>query len=158
MSTFDDAFRRLLGHEGLYWDDPVGGATKYGVTQKVARANGYAGDMKDLDLDTAKRIARSEYWDKYQCSQLPYSIAYQVFDTAYNGGYAIRWLQEIVGTKVDGMIGAKTIAAARAADQAQVVAAFNGKRLLYLTTLKNWQPNSRGWARRVAENLIEGVM
>lgn len=157
MSTFDNAFERLIGHEGLYWDDPVGGPTKYGVTEKVARAWGYKGSMRDLPLSTAKQIAKAKYWDVNQCDQLPYPIAYQVFDTAYNGGYAIRWLQECIGTQVDGIIGAKTIAAARQADVAEVVAKFNGKRLLYLTTLKNWAPNSRGWARRVAENLIEGV-
>lgn len=157
MSTFDEAFTRLMGHEGQYWDDPVGGATCWGITEKVARRWGYKGAMKDLPQDTAKQIAKVNYWDVCQCDQLPPAIAYQVFDTTYHGGYAVKWLQECVGAEADGIIGAKTIAAVRAANVAKVVAAFNGKRLLYLTTLKNWAPNSRGWARRVAQNILEGV-
>lgn len=157
MSTFDDAFTRLIGHEGGYWDDPVGGATNWGITERVARAWGYKGAMQELPSETAKQIAKAKYWDVYQCDQLPPAIAYQVFDTAYNGGYAAKWLQECVGVTADGVIGAHTIAAARASDPAKVVAAFNGKRLLYMTGLANWSPNSRGWARRVAQNLLEGV-
>ncbi len=161
MNTFDDAFAKLIGHEGGYSDrDPnadPGGKTAWGVTEAVARAWGYRGDMRELPIDTAKQIARKNYWDKYQCDQLPPAIAFQVFDTAYNGGYAVKWLQEALGTTADGIIGAKTIAAARVANQARVVALMNGKRLLYLADLKNWPQNARGWAKRIARNIIEGV-
>ncbi len=113
--------------------------------------------MHDLPLLTAKTIAKSEYWDKYKCDQFPPAIAFQVFDTAYNGGYPIKWLQECVGVTADGVAGPKTIAAVRAADVGRVVARFNAKRLLYLTNLNNWPQNSKGWARRVAANLLTGA-
>ena len=151
--TFDDAFKALMNVEGGYWDDPVGGPTMYGVTERVARAWGYKGDMKLLPLASAKSIAKSEYWDRYQCDQFPYAIAFQVFDTAYNGGKPVQWLQEAVKTTADGIIGAKTIAAVRAADTGRVIASFNASRLRYLTGLKNWSTNSRGWALRIADNL-----
>lgn len=161
MSAFDRAFAELLGIEGGYSDrdlkaDP-GGRTKFGVTERVARKWGYKGEMKDLPLDIAKQIAKSEYWDVYLCDQLPELIAYQVFDTAYNGGYAVKWLQECVGTKADGIIGAKTIAAARQADPWKVVALFNHKRIGYLTNLNNWPQNAKGWTRRIAANLSYGL-
>ena len=41
--NFDTAFEKLIDHEGGYSNhatDP-GGATNHGVTQAVARANGY---------------------------------------------------------------------------------------------------------------------
>jgi lysozyme family protein len=159
--SFDQAFATIASIEGGFTDrdrqaDP-GGATKYGVTERVARSWGYQGDMRDLPLDTAKAIARTWYWDKYQCDQFDPRIAYQVFDTAYNGGYPVKWLQECVGSTPDGVIGAKTIAAVRAADAAKVVAQFNAKRLLYLTELQNWPQNARGWARRIANNLLMGA-
>lgn len=161
MSYFDKACAELFQIEGDYSDrdakaDP-GGKTRYGVTERVARAWGYKGDMRDLPRDTARQIAKSEYWDKYQCDQLPELIAYQVFDTAYNGGYPVKWLQECIGVKADGLIGAKTIAAARAADQWKVVALFNSKRIGYLTNLNNWPQNAKGWARRISSNLSYGA-
>lgn len=158
MHAFDHAFAAIADIEGGFADrdrqaDP-GGATKYGVTERVARAWGYKGDMRDLPMDTARTIAKAWYWDKYQCDQLDQRIAYQVFDAAYNGGYPIRWLQECVGTTPDGVMGTKTIAAVRAADVWRTIALFNAKRQMYLTDLNNWPQNSRGWARRIAHNIL----
>ena len=156
--NFEDAFNSLMNVEGGFWDDPVGGATMYGVTERVARAWGYPGDMRVLPLATARSIAKSEYWDRFKCDQLPYAVAYQVFDTAYNGGRPAQWLQQSVGAAADGIIGAKTIAAVRAADPARVILSFNAARIQYLTSLKNWPSNSKGWARRIAENLLKGTV
>jgi lysozyme family protein len=161
MGAFDKAFDSIAIIEGGFSDrdkqaDP-GGATKYGVTERVARAWGYAGDMRDLPIDAARQIAKKEYWDKYSCDQLPDLLAYQVFDTAYNGGYPIKWLQECLGVTADGIIGARTIAAARACNQWKVIALFNSKRIGYLTNLNNWPQNAKGWARRIAFNLSNGA-
>jgi lysozyme family protein len=161
MSGFDIAFATIAGVEGGYSDrdkaaDP-GGATKYGITEAVARAWGYKGDMRDLPLETAKAIAKAWYWDKYQCDQFDPRIAYQVFDTAYNGGFPVKWLQECVGAVPDGVIGAKTIAAVRAADVWKVIALFNAKRLRYMVSLNNWPQNAGGWARRVADNMTRAA-
>ena len=61
--NFERAFEKLLGHEGGFVDHPKdpGGATRYGITQRVARANGYEGDMRNLPISEAKRIARKDY-------------------------------------------------------------------------------------------------
>ena len=156
--NFDDAFASLMSVEGGFWDDPVGGPTMYGVTERVARAWGYAGDMRTLPLTTARSIAKSEYWDRFKCDQFPYAIGYQVFDAAYNGGRPAQWLQLAVGATADGIIGAQTIAAVRAADPARVILSFNASRIKYLTSLKNWPGNSKGWALRIAENLLKGTV
>jgi hypothetical protein len=34
---------------------------------------------------------------------------------------------------------------------------FNAKRQLYMTNLSNWPQNSRGWARRIAQNILNGA-
>ena len=46
----------LIKREGGYVNNPAdrGGATKYGITQAVARENGWNGNMKDLPLEFAK--------------------------------------------------------------------------------------------------------
>lgn len=140
-----------------FWDDPAGGPTMYGITERVARRWGYEGEMRKLPLSTARSIAKTEYWDRYQCDQFSPVIGYQIFDAAYNGGMPVRWLQQALGTTVDGVIGAKTIAAARAADPAKFVLSFNASRLQYLTSLKGWATNGKGWARRIADNLLKGI-
>lgn len=114
--TFDDAFDRLLGHEGGYVNDPrdPGGETNWGITVAVARREGYQGPMRDLSRDTAKAIYRRKYWNAVRADELPDSVRFDVFDAAVNHGpvQAAKWLQRTVGTTADGVIGAQTVAAA----------------------------------------------
>jgi len=155
--NFDQAFAILMDVERGYWDDPVGGPTMWGVTERVARAQGYQGPMRELPLATAKDIAKREYWDRYMCDQFDPAIGYQIFDTAYNGGHPVQWLQKAVGVQADGVIGAKTIAAVRAAEPAKVVALFNAQRIRYMQSLRNFKDNAGGWFLRIADNLERGA-
>ena len=153
---FDQAFDLLITHEGGFANRPLsedpGGATMYGVTEAVARKNGYGGPMKDLPLSTAKDIYRRQYWDSCKCDQMPDVIRYALFDAAVNSGpgQAAKWLQSAVGVKADGTIGPMTIQAAANANPILVTKQMLGKRLRFMTELKNWTANSRGWARRIA--------
>lgn len=156
MSSFIDAFQRLLGNEGKYSDNPAdpGGATMWGITQRVARANGYTGPMPALPLAVAQQIAKAEYWDKYQCGALPYALGFMMFDAAYNGGHVVEWLQQAVGAVADGDLGPKTIAAANAADPYKAASRFAAYRVQYLTGLSTWINFGRGWANRIANDLL----
>lgn len=155
--NFDQAFERLLGHEGDYSNDPKdpGGETMWGVTIAVARANGYAGPMRDLPQDVAKAIYRKNYWTPIRADELPDSVRFDVFDAAVNSGVSqsAKWLQRAVGANPDGVIGAVTVGAARAAGP-MIAAHFNGYRLQFYTDLDTWPKFGKGWARRVASNLI----
>lgn len=151
--TFQKAFTELIGNEGSYTVDD-GGATMWGITESVARANGYTGDMHVLPLATAQTIAKSQYWDKYQCDQFDPRVAFQVLDAAYNGGHPAQWLQQAVGIKVDGVIGAQTIAAVRSADPIKVILKFDAYRLQYMSGLQVWPTYSKGWANRIANNMV----
>ena len=110
--NFETAFDLLITHEGGFSnhpDDP-GGATMYGVTEQVARAEGYTGAMRDLPLSFAKQVYRKRYWDACRCDQMPDALRYPLFDAAVNSGpgQAIKWLQAAVGVKADGAIGPVT--------------------------------------------------
>jgi lysozyme family protein len=154
--NFDQAFDRLLGHEGGYVNDPrdPGGETNWGITVSVARAEGYGGPMRDLPRDTAKAIYKAKYWAPVHADELPDSVRFDVFDAAVNHGtsQAAKWLQRAAGANADGVIGAQTVAAARAAGPL-IAAAFNGYRLQFYTDLNTWPTFGKGWARRVATNL-----
>lgn len=155
--TFEDAFDRLLGHEGGYVFSPSdpGGETNWGVTATVARANGYAGPMKVLPRDTAKAIYRKAYWDAIQADKLPGALRFEVFDAAVNSGVsqAVKWLQRIAGVVDDGLIGPMTINAANKMNGLAAAAAYNGVRLDFMTSLPIWGSYGKGWARRIASNL-----
>lgn len=159
MSAFDDAFAVLMQNEGGYSNNPrdPGGETMWGVTAKVARANGYTGAMRELPINTAKAIAKAQYWDKYQCDQFDARISFAVFDAAYNGGKPAQWLQQAAGTNADGVIGAMTVGAVRAADPLKIVMRFTAYRLIYLGNLASWADFGHGWANRIANNLLKGA-
>jgi lysozyme family protein len=158
MSAYDDAFDALMGNEGGYVNNPAdpGGETMWGVTFRVARENGYTGAMRDLPRETAKQIAKSQYWDPSHCDELDARVAFQVFDTAYNGGQPIKWLQQAVGAVPDGVFGPATREALQYNDPLKVVMRFNAYRLKYLGNLKNWPTFGHGWANRIADNLLKG--
>ncbi|MEN9903419.1 MAG: Bordetella virus, partial [Pseudomonadota bacterium] len=66
--AFDAAIADLLGIEGGFSDDPAdsGGATRYGITEAVARRHGYTGPMREMPSDLARAIYRADYWDAQQ--------------------------------------------------------------------------------------------
>lgn len=152
--NFDTAFDLVVTHEGGFSnhpDDP-GGATMYGITEAVARENGYTGAMKDLTLDFAKSVYRKKYWDACRCDQMPDPIRYPLFDAAVNSGpgQAIKWLQLAVGVKADGVIGPITQQSVNMAAPQIVRQKMVGARLRFMTERANWPTFSRGWSRRVA--------
>lgn len=157
--TFDEAFEKLIGHEGGYSnhpDDP-GLATMHGITEAVARANGYKGSMRDLPLSLAKRIYRASYWDSVRADELPDAVRFDVFDASVNSGpgQAIRFLQRATGSTDDGRLGPLTMRAVKDIDPQLLDKRLNGYRLRFMCELKTWPSFGRGWAARIATNLIE---
>lgn len=130
--VFDRAFARTIGIEGGFSNNAndAGGATRWGITEAVARAHGYTGDMRELPLTLAKQIAKLEYWDKFRGDDVGAvydQVALELFDTAYNcgAGTAGQFLQRSLNAfnhqakdypdvPVDGAAGPATIAALQA--------------------------------------------
>ncbi len=159
MKNFADCFAALMGNEGGYSNNPAdpGGETMWGITERVARKHGYTGAMRDLPQSLAMSIAKSDYWDPFQLDQISPTIAFQVFDCAYNGGMPAKWLQRAACVAEDGVIGAGTIAAVRAADPDKIIMRFDAYRLHYMADLKNRPTFAGGWMHRIAENLLRGA-
>ena len=155
--NFDQCFAALVVHEGDFADlenDP-GGKTRFGVTEAVARAVGYTGDIHELPLSLAKTIYRSQYWDAVRGDELPADVRYYVFDAAAASGVrqSILWLQRALGVAADGVLGPVTLAAAHAANPDRLKARLLSQRLRFMAGLSNWPSFSRGWSRRVADLL-----
>lgn len=156
---FNTAFHKLLGHEGGYSNHPndPGGETMWGVTKRVARANGYEGEMKNMPVDFAKMVYRKLYWDDVRADELPDVLRYPVFDAAVNSGVkqSIRWLQQAINAEVDGIIGPQTVSFASKVDPEIAVRKMLGIRLQFMADLSTWSSFGRGWARRIASLLRE---
>lgn len=152
---FDTCFEKLINHEGGYVSDSrdPGGETKFGISKRAYPDL----DIAALTVEQAKTIYKRDYWDRARCDELPPAVAFQVFDTAVNSGIgqAIRFLQRAVGVADDGVAGALTINAVRRLDVESLVARFNGQRLEFMTKLSTWDVYGKGWARRIAKNLME---
>lgn len=85
---------KAIGREGGYVNHPAdrGGATRWGVTEAVARAHGYRGEMRDFPRTEAQSIYRNIYWLKPgfdKLATLAPTIAEESFDTGINMGPAV---------------------------------------------------------------------
>ena len=125
----DGLIDALIDREGGFVDNPAdkGGPTCFGVTQAVARANGYAGPMRQLPRSEAVAIYTRLYWARPRLDQVASRsarLAAELFDTGVNMGpaVAITFLQRALtalnrGGKdypdltPDGRIGPATLAA-----------------------------------------------
>lgn len=155
---FDAAFQRLVGHEGGYVNDArdPGGETKYGISKRS-----YPGeDIKNMTLERAKEIYRRDFWGPAGCDAVPHGIKFDLFDMAVNSGVkpAVRTLQRAAGLEdraVDGVLGPRTLQAVQSHPTPRLIARFNGARLEFMAGLTTWPAFGRGWARRIAANLME---
>ncbi len=131
MSIKDEIIDQIIEVEGLYVDDPLdsGGATKYGITEDVARMNGYQGPMRDMPREKAETIYADRYWMAVSgdyLEQLSVAVAREVVDTGVNTGpsRAAKFLQRALNIlndreelfddiAVDGDVGPGTLLALR---------------------------------------------
>jgi lysozyme family protein len=130
--SIDSIIDGAIGREGAYVNNPAdpGGATIWGITERVARKHGYVGRMQDMPRNVAKDIYFAQYVTAPGFApivSISNRIAEEVIDTGINMGPAVSsiFLQTALNAfnnqahdypdlKVDGDIGPATIAALRA--------------------------------------------
>lgn len=169
MSNFEKAFEELIGNEGGFkceatdrmdWTGGQVGkgvlvGTKYGIS-----AGTYPHlDIKNLRLEDAKKIYKNEWWDQFQGDKLPYELAFQIFDSEVNHGHGmgVKFLQKALNFKpedVDGKLGRITLATIDGVDEDKIILRFLAMRMKFFTAIKTWNTYGRGWANRVADNML----
>jgi len=158
----------IIAREGGYVNDPddPGGATNYGVTIHTMRRLGLdldgdgrvtVQDVRRLTKATARKIFVDHYFRRPRIAELPEALQASVFDMYVNAGaHAVRILQRLLNAMghalaVDGVIGPRTVAAARAAEAAapdHIADAYGIERRNYYYALADRRPASRKFARR----------
>ena len=127
--NIDELIDELIEREGDYVSHPAdkGGPTRFGITEAVARAHGYAGAMAELPRDEAAAIYRRLYWLRPRFDQIAKRcprIAAELFDTGANMGPAVaatflqraltalnRCAKDYPDLVPDGRVGPTTVAA-----------------------------------------------
>lgn len=89
--NIEQYLNELIQREGGYVNNPAdrGGPTNFGITEAVARASGYKGNMKVLPLSTAKDIYKKQYWFSPRFDQvnvISAAVAEELLDTGVNCG------------------------------------------------------------------------
>ena len=163
--NFDQAFNKLLINEGKLSLDPndrgnwtsgrVGVGELKGSKYGISAMSYPTLDIANLTEAQAKAIYLKDFWGR--ADELPDAIRFDFFDAAVNSGYrkAVRWLQQAVGAEQDGVIGIKTLTAVRMQDPQKLSKIFTGIRLNAMTEMNVWVTQGRGWARRIARNLMD---
>jgi lysozyme family protein len=165
LAAFDRAFAVVVGSEGGFTNDDrdagnwTGGrcgigecrGTKYGISAAAYPSV----DIANLTLDACKRLYRRDYWDRIGGDALPPALALLVFDAAVNNGVgqAVRWLQTVLETRTDGVLGPVTQTLVQQAVAAQgldsVCAEYLALRMFSMSLLSTWPTFGKGWARRL---------
>lgn len=128
----DEAIDEVIRIEGGYVKDPQdsGGATKFGVTEYVARNYGYTGPMHAMSRVFAVAVYQDKYWHKLELDNIEHLsplIAEEMIEAGVNIGTqrTAEYLQRCLNVlnlnatayadlAVDGAVGPNTLQALRA--------------------------------------------
>ena len=153
-TVFQSALRFVLIAEGGESNDPddPGGLTRYGISQAAHPDV----DVAHLTEQAAIDLYRARYWDPQRLDRLPPWIAVAVFDGAVQHGSktAARMLQDTVKTKVDGVIGPITAAAAWRMNSTDALVGFCARRATFYGHLPQYWKYALGWNQRLFRLLL----
>ena len=148
--------------EGGYVNHPSdpGGATNSGVTIATFRSvygkDKTVKDLKNMSDEQWEYIFKSRYWDKWKGDSIEdQAIANLLVDWLWGSGiYGIKYPQQVLGVKPDGIVGNKTLAAIN--DYPNKFELFNKlwkRREQHFMDIVKKRPSSkvflRGWLRRL---------
>jgi len=157
--NWDACFAMVIKSEGGFVDHPKdpGGMTNLGVTRSAWEA--YLGrsvteaDMRALTPEVVKPFYKAMYWDRIKADSLPSGVDYAAYDLAVNSGpsKSAKFLQEIAGVPVDGVIGPKSLEAIQSCDAKETADAICDMRMDFLKGLSTFETFGKGWTDRVGK-------
>lgn len=162
-TQFERSLAIVLHHEGGFVNHPrdPGGMTNLGVTRRVweewtGRPSSEA-EMRGLTPELVTPLYHARFWQVINADRLPHGVDLVVFDFGVNAGprRGARFLQRIVGTTQDGLIGPITLAAterfAAAHGARELIRIYSDDRRDYYRRLPTFEVFGRGWLRRTDE-------
>lgn len=154
--NFDRVMAEIFTREGGYVNDrkDPGGETNMGISRRSYPRE----DIKNMTRGRASVLYRRDYWNPIRGDDLPPGLDLIAMDATVNSGQGrgVRWLQNAVGAKADGIVGPATIAAAHAVDPYEAVEAAIDRRLAFMKAARHpktkellWDTYADGWTNRL---------
>lgn len=155
----------ILKWEGGFVNDPddLGGATNKGITigtfgeykKRKGLPSPTVQELKNLSENEWYEIFKTMYWDRWRGDEIKsQSVANILVDWVWASGvHGIRRPQAILGVLVDGIVGAKTIAALNAAYPDRLFEAIKADRAKFIDEICKARPKNekyrKGWMNRI---------
>lgn len=141
----------------------AGGATMCGVTiatytsyrKKLGISTTTVADLKNISLSDWRSIIKTLFWDRWKADRIEsQALANILVDWTWgSGSNGITIPQQILGVKVDGIVGDKTLAALNARNAEQLFNQIHNARINFVENIVRKKPSQRrflkGWKRRI---------
>lgn len=162
----------ILKWEGGFVNDPddLGGATNKGVTlgtYKQYKANKKLPeptieDLKNISDEEWTEIFKKMYWDRWKADKINnQSVANLLVDFVWGSGVnGIKRPQKVLGVKVDGLVGDKTLSAINNAEPKELFERLKQDRIAFIDEICKARPANekfrKGWMNRINDIKFEG--
>ena len=165
MISFEKAFDRIVGHEGGFqnqhldrgnWTSGKVGTGELKGTKFGISAMSYPHlDIKNITREDVKPIYYKDFWLPLGGDSLDPALVFQAFDASFHHGISncIQMVQRALRVIDDGHFGPKSLQALKEMDTSDLIMRFLAQRLRFMTNTKVWDLYSRGWTRRICDNL-----
>lgn len=164
MADYKKLIPTVLKFEGGFANHPSdpGGATNSGVTLSTFRSvygkDKTVQDLKNMTMEQWEYIFKTRFWDRWKADDIDnQSIANLLVDWLWASGvYGIKYPQEILGVKNDGIVGLKTLAAINYyPNKKELFEKLWNRRKKHFEDIVRNRPQSKvflkGWIRRISD-------
>ena len=164
MAKYEKLMPTVLEFECGFVNHPSdpGGATNSGVTLSTFRSiygkNKTVQDLKNMTNEQWEYIFKTRFWDRWKADDIDnQSIANLLVDWLWASGvYGIKYPQEVLGVKTDGIVGLKTLAAINYyPNKKELFEKLWNRRKKHFEDIVRNRPQSKvflkGWLRRLSD-------
>lgn len=164
MAKYEKLIPTVLKWEGGFANHPSdpGGATNSGVTLSTFRSvygkDKTVQDLKNMTMEQWEYIFKTRFWDRWKADDIDnQAIANLLVDWLWASGvYGIKYPQEVLGVKTDGIVGLKTLAAINYyPNKKELFEKLWNRRKKHFEDIVRNRPQSKvflkGWLRRLSD-------
>lgn len=164
MAKYEKLIPTVLKFEGGFANHPSdpGGATNSGVTLSTFRSvygkDKTVQDLKNMTREQWEYIFKTRFWDRWKADDIDnQAIANLLVDWLWASGvYGIKYPQEVLGVKTDGIVGLKTLAAINYyPNKKELFEKLWNRRKKHFEDIVRNRPQSKvflkGWLRRLSD-------
>ena len=164
MAKYEKLIPTVLKFEGGFANHPSdpGGATNSGVTLSTFRSvygkDKTVQELKNMTMEQWEYIFKTRFWDRWKADDIDnQAIANLLVDWLWASGvYGIKYPQEVLGVKTDGIVGLKTLAAINYyPNKKELFDKLWNRRKKHFEDIVRNRPKSKvflkGWLRRLSD-------